>query len=362
MANFTISPNMGLSVPSVGSDPSPDWANNLNASLSILDGHNHSAGSGVQITPNGLDINIDLAFQNNNATQLRSARFTSQMSPISGAQDLDCIYVSGVDLYYNDGNGNQIRITSGGSVNATSSGISSGTATAGFVAGTLVVDQAANTPGNIQAGSILIGDNVANSKFVTVSAPGSLASNYTITLPLLPAQQSFMTLDQFGNEAAPWTVDGTTIVISSNQLHVPSSISNNYVTNHWQLNGVYSGLSYPLTEVDGFCFFNYNATIIAMWIYNVTPGSGGTTEFDLKVASPGGSFTSILSTVGSISSAAAANAWTDSNSVVGAQTGVVKPIISNASISAGQAIRWDILTSQTGAPADCGVIIQFVGR
>jgi hypothetical protein len=171
-----------------------------------------------------------------------------------------------------------------------------------------------------------------------------------------------MTLDQFGNEAAPWTVDGSTIVISSNQLKVPNTIANNYVTNHWQLNGTYSGLSYPLSEVDGFCFFNYNATIIAMWIYNVTPGSGGTTEFDLKVASPGGSFTSILSTVGSIDSTAAANSWTDSNSVVGSQTGVTKPVISNANINAGQAVRWDILTSQTGAPADCGVIIHFVGR
>jgi hypothetical protein len=187
MADYTISPNMGLSVPAVGVDPSPDWANNLNASLSILDGHNHGPGSGVQITPDGININADLAFQTYNAISLRSARFTPQSAPLSLPTDLDCLYVSGVDLYYNDGNGNQVKITSGGAVNATSSGISSGTATASFVAGVLVVDSAANTPANIQAGSVLIGNNVAASNFVTVSAPNSLASSYGITLPLLPA-------------------------------------------------------------------------------------------------------------------------------------------------------------------------------
>lgn len=347
MADLTISPNMGLSVPAVGIDPGPDWANNINASLSVIDAHDHGPNSGVQITPDGLNINADLAFNDNNATLLRSVRFDPQSAVLSGPADLGCLYEVGPDLYFNDGNGNQVKITSGGMVNSTSSGISSGTATAQFVAGVLVVDANVNTPANIQAGSILLGNNVANSKFLTLSPPAAMPANYQITLPTLPAASSFMVIDSSGN---------ITDTIST------APVVNNYITNHWQLNGPYANLTYPLNEVDGFCFFNFNATIIAVWIYNVTPGSGGITQFDLKVASPGGSFSSILSTLGSIDSTAAANTWTDSNSVVGPQTGVVKPVLMSANVSAGQALRWDLIQAQTDPVQDCGVIIQFVGR
>lgn len=200
--NFSISPNMGLVVPTIGVDPGPDWATNVNADLSILDGHDHSPGSGVQITPSGININTDLAFNDNNVTLVRSVRFSPQGSTLSGALDLNCVYVSGVDLYYNDGNGNKVKITSGGTVNATSSGIVSGTATAGFVANVLVVDQAVNTPANIQAGSILLGNNTAGSNFVTLSPPNPVTSSYTITLPILPASNLPMSIDNSGNITA----------------------------------------------------------------------------------------------------------------------------------------------------------------
>ena len=197
------SPNMGLPIPVVSVDPGPQWAEYYNAALTIVDQHNHSPGSGVAISPNGLNINADLSFQNNNAIVLRSTRFTIQASPISGASDLVCLYSGNAsgDMYWNDGAGNQIQITSGGTVNATSSGISSGTASASFSGGVLVVNQAANTPGNIQCGSVLIGNNVANSKFSTLSAPGSLAANQTITLPVVPSAQSFLTMDTSGSIA-----------------------------------------------------------------------------------------------------------------------------------------------------------------
>jgi len=199
MANVTISPNMNLPVPNVGQDPGPDWANNINASLSILDLHNHTAGFGVQIPPAGLNINTSLTFQNNQATNLQAVMFTPQ----TALTTLNSLYVVGVDLYFNDGSGDPaIQITKGGSVNATSSGIVSGTASAGFISGVLVVDSASLTPANIQAGSILFGNNVASSNFVTVQAPASLASDYSLTLPLVPAVTSFMQIDASGNMSA----------------------------------------------------------------------------------------------------------------------------------------------------------------
>jgi len=199
MANTTTSPNMGLVVPTVSVDPGPDWANNINASLSIVDQHNHSSGSGVQINPAGININSDLPFNGNNLTLVRSTRFSVQPAALSGVSDLGCLYVTGVDLYYNDENGNQIQLTAGGTVNATSSGISSGTASASFIGGTLVVNSASNTPANVQCGSVLIGNVVAASKFCTLSVQNSLASNYALTLPTIPVSTSFVTIDSSGN-------------------------------------------------------------------------------------------------------------------------------------------------------------------
>jgi len=197
----TTSDNMGMPIPTPSVDPGPTWAQNYNACLTIIDGHNHSAGSGVPIQPNGLDISTDLSFGSNNATNMRSVRFTVQASALSGGSDLSCIYAAGTggDLYFNDGAGNQIQITMGGAVNATSSGISSGTATASFSGGVLVVDSDTNTPGNIQCGSVLLGNNTAGSKFSTLSPPAALAANQTITLPVVPGATAIVTMDNAGN-------------------------------------------------------------------------------------------------------------------------------------------------------------------
>jgi microcystin-dependent protein len=187
---------MNLPVPSVGAEPGPQYSQDVNNSLSIIDGHTHNLGSGVQITPSGLDINASLPMNNNILAGPASVQFTVQTSdPATGGS----IYVKGVDLYYEDVSGNIVRITSTGTVNATSSGIASGTATASFVGGVLVVDSASNTPGNIQAGSILIGNNVAASNFVTVQAQSSLGSNYTLTLPTIPSSTLPVVLDSSGN-------------------------------------------------------------------------------------------------------------------------------------------------------------------
>jgi hypothetical protein len=237
MSNFILTPLMNLPNPVPGTDPGPDYADNLEACFDIIDGHNHSVGSGNQINPSGIVINADLPFASNNATLLRSVRFIAQGSPLSGAQDLGCLYEAGVDLYYNDGSGNQVRITSGGTVNATSSGIVSGTASAAFSSGTLVVDQNTNTPGNIQAGSILIGNNVVSSNFVTLSAHSSLASNYNIVLPLLPPSvTSTVEIDTSGNmtSVAPNAVfsssSGNSYTTTSGTFVTVTNLSNTLTT------------------------------------------------------------------------------------------------------------------------------------
>lgn len=218
-------PNMNLIGITIGVDSGLQIETNTNTNTNTLDSHNHSPGSGVQITPAGLAIISDLTMGNNNLISVRSVRFVAQGSPLSNPADLGCLYESGTDLYYNDGSGNQVQITSGGAVNATSSGISSGTATASFVSSVLVVNAAPNTPANIQAGSVLIGNNIANSKFITLSPPSALAANYVFTFPPSPSL-GMLQMDASGNVTSS---DPSTqyISYSSNLL---SLVTSNIIT------------------------------------------------------------------------------------------------------------------------------------
>src|SRR6266403_2288664 len=119
MSNFTISPNMNLPMPIPGVDPGPDYANNQNSAFTIIDGHTHSAGSGVQITPSGLNINSNLAINSNNLTLVNTVNFKANVSSLAGTSpNLGCVYVGGNELYYNDEAGNVVAITNNGSVNA----------------------------------------------------------------------------------------------------------------------------------------------------------------------------------------------------------------------------------------------------
>lgn len=239
---MTTTPNMGLTQPTVGVDTGVTWEQAINSNSTTIDQHNHSSGNGVPITPSGISINASLPFGNNPATALQAAVFQSQPSLAT----LKAVYVIGNDLYYNDGAGNIVQITSGGTVNATSSGISSGTASASFVASVLVVNAASNTPANIQCGSVLLGNNTSGSKFLTLSPPAAMAANIAQTLPTIPATTSFMQMDTSGNMSATAAVShGITramIVTPGQQI----SSNNNLTTSTGSFVAV-SGSSVTLT-------------------------------------------------------------------------------------------------------------------
>lgn len=194
------------------------WEQNLNNALKIIDGHNHSPGSGVQIPSSGINISSILSFNNNVASGMQAVTFIPQ----SSFAPLYSIYVQGVDLYYNDGTPNNIQITAGGLVNATSSGLTNGTGTASFTSSTLSVYLTADStnPANVKAASILLGNNVTASNFLTLNAPAALASNISQTLPNNPAATKIVTLDSSGNYAAATDVDNSTLQISSNIISV----------------------------------------------------------------------------------------------------------------------------------------------
>jgi hypothetical protein len=209
MSTVITTPYMNLPNPVPGADPGPDYADNLESSLTIIDQHNHSFGSGQQIQPNGLNISSDLSFLNNNAIQLRTTRYTPQSAALALVTDIGCLYVVNNELYYNDvTGGNKIQITSNGTVNSGAgsiSGLPSGTASAAYSAGTFVWQSATATAANMDAGSYIFRNSTPSSDGLTLQAP-VLSTNYSVTLPSLPLSTSIMTLDSSGNMAAPYPV------------------------------------------------------------------------------------------------------------------------------------------------------------
>ena len=235
MSVVNISPNMLLPVPVPTLTTGPEWAQDIYACLySQIDAHDHSSGKGVQVPVAGLNINGDLTFQTHSATNLLTTSFVSQVSPLSTATYPLALYTVGSELWYNDNVGHQVQLTNGGTVNVVSSGISDGSgAKAAFVSKVLVVNSAASTPGNIQAGSLLMGNNNTGGHFLTLSPP-TLSTNYTLTLPGDPGSlgaTKFMTLDTSGNIGTASNISGAQIA-NGTIIGGSSQIAQGTITNY----------------------------------------------------------------------------------------------------------------------------------
>lgn len=382
MANTNPSANMSLPVPVVGTQTGPQYAININDCLTILDAHNHTPGYGVAITPAAMDINSDLSMSGNNLTAILSARFSSQNSTLVGATDLGCLYEVMNDLYFNDGSGTPIRITQNGGLAGTAGSIANlvSPASASYVSASdkFVWQSDTNTAADMDFASAIMRNLTPNSFGLTLEPPAAMGADFTITLPSLPLSQKIVTLDASGAMAASWAPDTTTIEVVSNNLKVKASgivdgttlttntnvisVRNGDREHAWELNGIYSGLTFPLTNIDSMFLVPYNIEITSVWIYITTKGSSGTTEFDLKAATgPGGAFTSILTTTGKFASTLGTTDpyWTDSGAIIGPAAGVTKPVLLTTTFSAGAAIRFDLIQTMGGSPLDARIKIFY---
>lgn len=203
MSSTVLSPNMSLPVPIVGQEKGPDYATDINNCMTILDQHNHTPGSGVMITPDAINWNSDLSANTHRLKAIYSAVFSVQTTPLTAVSpDIGALYVSGADLYYNDINGNQVRITQGGSVAGATGSISGlvSPASASYSAGssTFVWQSNVNTAAKMDMGSIILRNMTALSFGLTVNPPNAMGADISITLPNPPASTQFMTMDSTG--------------------------------------------------------------------------------------------------------------------------------------------------------------------
>jgi hypothetical protein len=119
--------NMSLNEPSVGVTTGPTWATETNANWELLDAHDHTSGKGVQLTPSALNINADMEFNQNSATELKNAVLDNDIHASASGDTNYSVYSYGANLYWRNGSGTAVQITNGASLNSTGGAITSPT-------------------------------------------------------------------------------------------------------------------------------------------------------------------------------------------------------------------------------------------
>ena len=218
--------NLDLPVPTV--TPGPLYAQKEVTAFTQIDSHNHSSGQGVTIPVVGINVDADFPFNSFNITGARSFRTEDQGAPLGLGTDLHCVYSVNGDLYYNNGIGQQIKITAGGGLNATSIGGIGGdyaTSPASVFYTQLSVLftfwQNTNQAANIECGPIKLHTLAVGGSGVTISPPVGLASDYGITLPLAnPLSTKLVGWDSTGNLIPAYDVDNSSLEIFGTILRI----------------------------------------------------------------------------------------------------------------------------------------------
>ena len=186
--------------PAVGVDTGPTWADNLNTSLDAIDGHDHSTNKGVRITPAGLNINADLEFNQNSATELKNVIFDSSVTAATTSYSL---YQASGNLYWRNGSGTAVQVTTGSSVNAGAGSISGMTSTDagvtyadGSKTFNFFTDSANEDYGKMAHADLLLfkytNDNSADTDYITIAA-NSAASGHSGTIYVPSENGTFLT-------------------------------------------------------------------------------------------------------------------------------------------------------------------------
>ncbi len=258
---------MNLTLPGVSTEPGPDWANQINASLLLIDAHDHSSGKGVKITPSGMNITSDLSFQSQGATNLGYLMFSQTSAP--AANDSVFVNTDG-DLQWKTVNGTYTILTSTGSA----------AAVGGFTGDYASTDAEANysdltksysflqdtgISASVNCGPLSIFENVLSSNSVTIDTVSSLAASYTLTLPsALPSATALLTFDTSGNLA---NLETGLQSLTSDEVTQLGNIDSNTISNtQW---GYLGGLDQALTQASNVTFNDLTAT------GNLTLGTAG---------------------------------------------------------------------------------------
>ena len=181
-----------LAKPAVGVTVGPTWATDLNTSIDAVDNHDHSTNKGIRITPAAINVNADVEFNQNSASELKNLIFDGS---VTASVTSYSVYQLSGNLFWRNGAGTAVQITTGSTVNAGAGSIDGMT---GNDSGVTYVDGAkafnffcdsANTDfGKMAHADLLLykftDDNVSDTDYITLAASAlASGSSGTVTVP-----------------------------------------------------------------------------------------------------------------------------------------------------------------------------------
>ena len=181
-----------IAKPGIGTTAGPQWATDLNTSIDAVDDHDHSTNKGIRITPAAINVNATLEFNQNSASELKNLIFDSSVTASSTNYS---IYQASGNLYWRNGSGTAVQVTSGGAVNAGSGSISGMTGTdagAVYTNGSKTFnffsDSGNSDYGKMAHADLLLftftDDNVADANYITIKCSASASgSSGILTVP-----------------------------------------------------------------------------------------------------------------------------------------------------------------------------------
>jgi len=249
---MAITTNMNLDLPEVGTSTVNSAAADLVTAFEDVDSHDHSSGSGVKVTPAGININASLDMNDSSLLAAHLVEMTELPSAVTGASNANRLQSVNGELYFTDGTGVAVAVTANGGLDITVSGGFTGdygstTAEATYVSATkafkFMQDGNNNQAAVVDAGDIKLRTTTAGaSNYVTIKSP-ILSSSYTITLPTaVPASTSLMLMDNAGVVSTSRTPSitslATTAAVTVGTTLGVTGVSTLGVVNATSVNGV----------------------------------------------------------------------------------------------------------------------------
>lgn len=107
----TTTDKMNMVLPVVSSTLGPEWANLLNTLIEVIDEHDHSSGSGNQVTPAGILINAALDFLTYQIQNAGSVGLEAKVSALTS--HTGSVQRIGTNLWWVNSSGTAVQITDG---------------------------------------------------------------------------------------------------------------------------------------------------------------------------------------------------------------------------------------------------------
>lgn len=107
---------MNLTLPVVSVTLGPEWATELNTALESIDAHDHTSGKGRLITVAALNIDDNLPMNGFVLENVPYLQVNTAASPVSGSGFENSLSTGSGDLYWTNGAGVAVQLTSGGTI------------------------------------------------------------------------------------------------------------------------------------------------------------------------------------------------------------------------------------------------------